>query len=75
MARSTMKLPEGSDLGVALILKVPRMVAKLARDMNISRAAVYAWKVVPAERVVDVERYSGIPRELLRPDLYRGMRP
>lgn len=30
------------------------------------------WKKVPAEQVVEVERITGLPREELRPDLYRG---
>ena len=45
-------------------------LAQLARDLGISRAAVAQWKRVPAERVVAVERFTGIPREELRPDLY-----
>lgn len=56
--------------GVTLLRRVPRMVTKLAREMKISRTAIYGWKVVPAERIIEVERHSGIPRELLRPDLY-----
>lgn len=47
-------------------------VASLARGLVISHAAVRQWNgVCPAERVVDVERVTGIPREALRPDLYR----
>jgi DNA-binding transcriptional regulator YdaS (Cro superfamily) len=45
--------------------------AALARALNMSRAAIYLWKQVPAERVVAVEKASGIAREKLRPDLYR----
>ena len=40
--------------------------------MNVTHSAIRQWDgVVPAERVVDVERFTGIPREALRPDLYR----
>lgn len=47
-------------------------VALLARGLGISHAAVSQWSGhCPAERVVDVERITGIPREELRPDLYR----
>ena len=46
--------------------------AELARQLGITHAAVNQWgDRVPAERVVDVERITGIPREALRPDLYR----
>jgi hypothetical protein len=47
------------------------MMARVARELRITRAAVTFWPRVPAERVIDVERISGIPREQLRPDLYR----
>lgn len=46
------------------------MVARLARGLGITRSAVHQWERVPAERVVDVERITGIPRALLRPDLF-----
>ena len=46
--------------------------AALARALNLSRAVIYLWKRVPAERVVAVEKASGIPRHKLRPDLYLG---
>lgn len=43
---------------------------KLARELGLSPGAVYQWRKVPAERVLDVERITGIPRHRLRPDLY-----
>lgn len=46
--------------------------AELARALGITHAAVQQWgDRVPAERTVEVERITGIPREALRPDLYR----
>lgn len=44
---------------------------ELGKALKISRQAVAKWTRVPAERVVDVERATGIPREKLRPELYR----
>lgn len=32
--------------------------------------AISQWKYVPARRVLDVERVTGVPRHQLRPDLY-----
>lgn len=47
-------------------------VAQLARGLGITHAAVRQWEGhCPAERVVQVESLTGIPREALRPDLYR----
>lgn len=52
--------------------------AKLARALtdigkNISPQAISQWGEVPAERLLDVERVTGVPRQQLRPDLYEGM--
>lgn len=46
------------------------LLSKVAHDLQISRSAVAMWDKVPAERVVDVEKSSGIPRHKLRPDLH-----
>lgn len=46
--------------------------AKLADDLEVDRSMVTNWikKRVPAERVLDVERVTGISRTIIRPDLY-----
>lgn len=41
----------------------------LAHALGIKHQALYSWKRVPAERVLDMERITGIPREEIRPDL------
>jgi DNA-binding transcriptional regulator YdaS (Cro superfamily) len=58
--------------GIKLIRDQRGLPAKLARELEITPGAIYQWKEVPAERLLDVERITGIPREKLRPDLYRG---
>jgi DNA-binding transcriptional regulator YdaS (Cro superfamily) len=53
-------------------LAVRGAMSDLAKALGITHAAVGQWAGrCPAERVVDVERITGIPREALRPDLYR----
>lgn len=52
------------------IAKASGGVVKLSLALGLSRAAVSGWKQIPPERVLDVERITGIPREKLRPDLY-----
>lgn len=42
---------------------------------KITPQAVAQWKQVPAERVLDVERVTGVPRHRLRPDLYPAPEP
>ena len=47
--------------------------SKLARDLNVTRGTITSWREkrkIPAERVVDVARVTGIARARLRPDLY-----
>lgn len=47
-------------------------LADLARLVAVDKSTVTRWarKTVPAERVVEVERVTGISRKELRPDLY-----
>ena len=42
----------------------------IARVLNLTHSAVYQWLRVPSDRVVDIERITGIPREVLRPDIF-----
>ncbi|MGJ4954601.1 transcriptional regulator [Bradyrhizobium sp. HKCCYLRH2015] len=60
----------------ALALGEAKRAAKgntgLSRALNseITPQAVAQWKQVPAARVLMVERATGVPRHLLRPDIY-----
>lgn len=44
--------------------------SELGRRIGVTSQAVSQWRRVPAERVLDVERATGVPRHHLRPDLY-----
>ena len=57
--------------GMDLIRAEPGLMLRMAEELGITRWAVVKWKHVPAHRIIDVERITGIPREKLRPDLYR----
>ena len=46
----------------------------LAKELGITPGALSQWKRVPSERVLGVERLTGISRHELRADLY-GQRP
>ena len=53
------------------MLRTTRGLAQLiAAECGISREAVWAWRKVPAVRAIGVERVTGIPRSVLRPDIY-----
>lgn len=43
---------------------------RIAEGLGITHGAVSQWRRIPAERVLDVERLTGISRHELRPDLY-----
>lgn len=47
-------------------------LARLAREIGITRGAVAQWEKVPAERLGAVSRVTGIPLERLRPDLFKA---
>lgn len=57
--------------GMDLIRAKRGRLAEVAHGLGLTRAAVVKWQQVPAERVVQIERITGIPREKLRPDLFR----
>lgn len=45
-------------------------VVALARELGIKHTALYSWTRVPAERVLDIERITGVSRHDLRPDIF-----
>lgn len=45
-------------------------LGKLAEGLGIKHQSFYSWERIPAGRVLDIERLTGIPRHDLRPDLY-----
>lgn len=61
-----MQTPEDAWLRVKKIINV----SALADELKLTRAAVHAWSKVPAERLIEIARLTGIRREALRPDLY-----
>ena len=45
----------------------------LGRLLGITGEAIMQWKRVPPTRVLAVEAATGVPKELLRPDLYQPL--
>jgi len=50
-------------------------LAELGRELGITRGAVAQWDKVPAERLGDVSRITGISMQSLRPDLFAAASP
>lgn len=51
--------------------------ADLANRLGLSRQAVYKWQDagVPPERCSEIERITGVGRQLLRPDIFGEPQP
>ncbi len=56
--------------GLERIRKTYGLARQIAKGCGISEPAISKWRRVPADRVLTVERLTGIPRGELRPDLY-----
>ena len=73
-----MYLTCGLIIGVSNLQTVvdERGLAEIAAACKVSPQAVHKWlKKVPAERVLELERVTGISRHQLRPDLYPEEKP
>jgi hypothetical protein len=72
-----MPRPKPSPTPKALrdFLHKPGMQAALAKKLKIARQAVGEWatgqRAVPLGRIIAVEAFTGIPREQIRPDIYK----
>lgn len=53
-------------------IKMRRGLAhKIAKSLGLNRATISRWHQVPAHHVLEVEKITGIRREVLRPDVFR----
>lgn len=59
-----------SDPGLEKAINAAGGVSELARRIGVSQPSVSNWSCVPAGRVLAVEAATGVPRAVLRPDLY-----
>jgi DNA-binding transcriptional regulator YdaS (Cro superfamily) len=64
-----------SDAGLEAAIRSVGGLTRLANLLNVKHPAISGWKRCPAERVPEVSRLSGIPRHVLRPDLYEAPTP
>lgn len=56
--------------GTDLLRAFPGLLSWLAPRLGVSQPNLSQWTQVPAERARDIEQVTGIPRHLLRPDLW-----
>lgn len=60
------------NLSLKKAIKAAGSQSELARKLELTPQAVQGWtkKGLPAERVIQVERETGVSRHELRPDIY-----
>ena len=58
------------DPGLILALRVAGGITPLSKIAETSPQAVYKWPRIPVSRVLRIEEGTGIPRHVLRPDIY-----
>jgi len=59
------------DKVLASYLKAERgRLTKLANGLKVTPTAIKQWETIPAERMADVSRLTGIPMDELRPDIF-----
>lgn len=59
-----------TETGMAAVELKVKSKAWLARQLGISRGAIAQWDRVPAERLGEVAKATGLPPEVIRPDLF-----
>jgi hypothetical protein len=50
--------------------KKPSNRKELAAALEVSKQAISSWPRVPVERVLEIEALLGVPREIMREDVY-----
>lgn len=58
------------DSALEAAIEAAGTLTNLAAALNITKSAISQWRRVPPMRVLAVEAASGIPRHVLRPDIY-----
>jgi len=63
-----------NKIGLAAVREVTTFTA-LARHLDITRGAISQWDRIPEERLEAVSAFTGLPKHVLRPDLFTGYVP
>lgn len=58
--------------GIKLAIEAAGGLRALARLLGMNHTTILKWTKVPANHILEIERLTGVSREQLRPELYRG---
>lgn len=64
------KAKRRTDRGLRTALKAAGGVSALANRLKLTRAAVSRWSKVPFDQILAVEKATGVPRAILRPEMF-----
>lgn len=64
-------VPLSNQDGLKIAIATAGGLRALARALGITHQSIAQWDKIPAERVPEVERVTGVPRGVLRPDLFK----
>ena len=59
-----------NDNGLKTAIESVGGVQALASLLGLNRQSIYEWRRVPGKRIIQIEKVTGVPRDVLRPDLY-----
>lgn len=65
-----MKNASGQNNIIRQITDAAGGVRALARAIGVTHNAILQWERVPAERVLTIEKLTGVHRSDMRPDIY-----
>lgn len=66
-------VPHGIDALTAWMKAVRGRASELADCLGITPGAIPQWREIPSDKLLAVEKITGIKRQVLRPDLFEGM--
>ena len=61
-----------NDNGLRTAIETLGSVRGLANLLKLNPQSIYQWRRVPAKWIVQIEEFTGVPREVLRPEFYQG---
>ena len=59
------------DSGLRLAIEAVGTRYRLSKLLGLSTTSTQNWDRIPLTRILEVEKVTGVPREKLRPELYR----